>query len=227
MKSEFKKVLMMILVIMLCAAATITGFTVSAAHRTNAPRSADENDRPGRPALKNGVWQAKYENGDDKLFFINEEERSFSLVSADMGVGLPSRYDYDNTTGIYKLSVGYEGNEESWRVIDNSGSAATVSNAHGDIINLHYISGDSAETFHWYTLGELREMARRYYEANHGDSTGVVFTSTMCDDGSFFATITATKDHRQAARYTVDMVTAKGNDEGYHPIDLSLYSYTS
>lgn len=225
MKTDLRKVIAFILVIILCAAATVTGFAVSAADRSD--RLAADSKTAGsdpRPALKDGVWQAVYENDDNKLFFINSEEHSFSLINADMGIGIPSRFDYDASTGIYKLQIGYEGNEESWRVIDNSGGAATVSDARGDLITLYYIAGESFDSFRYYSLYELKEMARAYYEAHQGSSEGVDFTAAMLNDGSFHAVITAEKNGTEAASYTVDMTTAAGTDSSYNAVDLSPYT---
>ena len=227
MKTDLRKIIAFILVIILCAAATVTGFAVSAADHTD-HRAADNKNAVSysRPALKDGVWQAVYENDDSKLFFINSEEHSFSLINADMGIGIPSRFDYDASTGIYKLQIGYEGNEESWRVIDNSGSTATVSDARGDLITLYYIAGDSSDSFRYYSLYELKEMARGYYEAHQGSSEGVDFTATMLNDGSFHAVITGEKNGVTVASCTVDMISAAGTDGSYNAIDLSPFAIT-
>lgn len=225
MKTDLKKVIVFFLVIILCAAATVTGFAVSAADYSDHPAASSENTGSNsRPALKDGVWQAVYENDDSKLFFINTEEQSFSLINADLGIGLPSRFDYDASTGIYKLQIGYEGNEESWRVIDNSGSTATVSDARGDLITLYYIAGESFDSFRCYSLYELREMARAYYEAHQGGSEGVDFTAAMLNDGSFHAVITGEKNGVTVASYTVDMTTAAGTDSSCSAVDLSSYA---
>lgn len=224
MKTDLRKAISMILVLLLCAATTIVGFTVSAANSSCAANASGESSEDSsRPALKDGVWQAVYDDGGDKLFFISEEDRSFSLIDPDLGIGLPSRFDYDSSTGIYKLHIGCEENEENWRVIDNSGSTATVSDANGDLITLYYIADESFESFRWYTLSELKEMAHSYYSEHNGGSEGVEFTASVLEDGSFFATVTGTKNGAEVASYTVDMTTAAGRDSNYNKIDLSPY----
>ena len=73
------------------------------------------------------------------LFFINDEEKSFSLIDPELGIGLPSRYEYLPELGIYKLHIGCEGNVENWRVIENNDITAVVSDAQGDVISLFYL----------------------------------------------------------------------------------------
>lgn len=225
MKTEFRKALSTILILLFCTAATITGFTVSAAHSAQSAAYGEGSGGDNRPALKDGVWQAVYEDGADKLFFIEEKEHSFSMIDPDLGIGLPSRFDYDGSAGIYKLHIACEDNEENWRVIDNSGKTATVSDANGRLITLYYISGETFDSFGWYSLSELREMARGYYSEHYGGKD-VEFTASISEDGSFFATITGTENGVEVASYTVDMITASGADGNCNKVDLSPYIRT-
>ena len=224
MKAEIRKIIAMILLVVFCATAAITGIAVSAASHTNAASTAtpDRADN-SKPALKDGVWQAVYEDGKQELFFINSEDSSFSLIDPEYGIGVPSRFEYDSSTGIYKMQIAYEGNEERWRVIDNSDSAATVSNAQGDLITLYYLSNDTVDSFKYFTLYELCEMAKADYTANGGNDN-VVFSGKMIADGSLFAKITGEKDGKTVISYTVDMISATGTDGDNNRVDLSGYS---
>ena len=224
MKAEIRKIIAMILLVVFCATAAITGIAVSAASHTNAASTAtpDRADN-AKPALKDGVWQAVYEDGKQELFFISSEESSFSLIDPEYGIGVPSRFEYDSSTGIYKMQIAYEGNEERWRVIDNSNSTATVSNAQGDLITLYYLSNDTSDSFKYFTLYELCEMAKANYTANGGNDN-VVFSGKMIADGSLFAKITGEKDGKTVITYTVDMISATGTDGDNNRVDLSGYS---
>lgn len=219
MKYDLRKVIAMILVIVICAAAAVTGFAVSAAEHSHTTGSSQNGVRP---ALKDGVWKAVREDG-VQLFFINESERSFSLIDPELGIGLPSRYEYNPDTGIYKLQIGYVGNEENWRVIDNSGRTATVSDADGDLITLYYISNEGIDSFSYYTLSELSEMARTYYESRNGSSDGVDFRADMLTDDTFYAAVTAEKDGVQLACYTVDLISGAGYDAQNNPVNLAAF----
>jgi hypothetical protein len=157
------------------------------------------------------------------LFFISSEESSFSLIDPEYGIGVPSRFEYDSSTGIYKMQIAYEGNEERWRVIDNSNSTATVSNAQGDLITLYYLSNDTSDSFKYFTLYELYEMAKADYTANGGNDN-VVFSGEMIADGSLFAKITGEKDGKTVITYIIDMSTAAGTDGDNNRVDLSGYS---
>lgn len=224
MKMTFKKVIAVILVVAFSAAAAITGFAVSAASHSNpGTSSADKNTALSRPALADGVWQAVYPDGSSRLFFIDSKESAFSLIDPELGIGLPSRFDYFSETGIYRLQIGYEGNEESWRLIDNTGRNATVSDANGDLITLYYITNASFSDFSCYSLSELSNMAKAYFEAKNGSSDDIAINAEITTDGSFYAVITGTKNGGEIFRYTVDMITGTGTDSNYNKIDLSPY----
>lgn len=226
MKTHFNKIIAFILVIILSAVAAITGFAVSAASGSDvSARLSEKNgENASRPELRDGVWQALYKTGESKLFFIDREESSFSLINPDLGIGVPSRFEYIPELGIYKLHVGCEGNVENWRVIENNDITATVSDANGDLISLFYLANDNIDTFRYYTLNELSDMARAFYEKQHGSSEGIDFVAAMKADGSFFATITGMKNDEKVVSYTVDMETAKGTDNAYETVDLSQFA---
>ena len=157
----------------------------------------------------------------DQLFFIDSTEHSFAMIDPELGIGLPSQYEYDSATGIYTLQIAYEGNEERWVVIDNSDSTATVCDADGDVITLYYLSNGTIEDFDYFTLRELREAARLQFEEENGVLDGVVYSAGMTDDGSFKAEINIAKSGETIARYTVDMLTGKGYDGSGEAVDLS------
>lgn len=225
MKSRFRQILVFVLVIVLSGAAAITGFAVSAAsenHVTSRANSQSAGASAGS-ALKSGVWQALYKTGDSRLFFIDDEEKSFSLIDPELGIGLPSRYEYLPEMEIYKLHIACEDNVENWRVIENNDITAVVSDAQGDVISLFYLGSESMGSFNYYTLSELSEMARACYEKQYGSSKGVEFKATMNADGSFYATVTGTKDGQKVVSYLVDMQTGKGTDDSFESVDLSQF----
>lgn len=225
MKNTFKKLIAFIFVIVFSAAAAVTGIAVSAASgSTVTTRTTDKTETDSRSALKSGVWQAIYKTGESKLFFIDNEEHSFSLIDPSMGIGVPSRFDYLPELTMYKLHIGWEGNTENWRMIENNGITAAVSDESGDVISLFYLANDTIDTFEYYTLNELSEMARGFYDARHGSSEGIDFSAAMNADGSFFATVTGMKDGNKVVSYSVDMQTAKGTDDAFETIDLSRFA---
>lgn len=225
MKAKLNRIIVFILVIILSAVAAVTGFAVSAASGTTvSTRASAKKSEEARCDLKDGVWQALYKTGESRLFFINSEENSFSLINPDKGIGLPSQYEYLPGLGIYKLHIASEENTENWRVIENNNNTAAISNAEGDVITLFYLSNESIGTFTYYTLDELSGMARACYEKQYGSSEGIEFSATMNADGSFFANINGTKDGEKVVSYTVDMQTAKGTDNAFETVDLSQFA---
>ena len=229
MKIDFKKPIAIILVIVFCAAATVTGFAVSAASHSNAaydPAStADEKTTDfSKPALKDGVWQAVYEDGHSLYFFINEEMDSFSLIHPEKGIGIPSRYDYISAIGMYKLYAGSVDNELDWRVIDNNGVTAAVSDENGEIISLYYISDETIDSYTYYTYEELCEMAQAYYEAQHGSAEDVSFSAMLQPDGTGMVVITGEQGAEQVITLTVDIQTGIGTDNLGNTVDLSVYA---
>ena len=226
MKTHFNKIIAFILVLILSAAAAITGFAVSAASGSDvsAHVSDGKGDNASQAELKDGVWQALYKTGESNLFFINREESSFSLIDPKKGIGVPSRFEYIGESGMYKLHIGCEENVENWRLIENNGNTAAVCDENGDVISLFYLSNDTIDTFRYYTLDELSQMARACYEKHHDSSEGIDFIATMKADGSFFATITGLKNDKKVIRYNVDMQTAKGSDNAFETVDLSQYA---
>ena len=82
MKAEIRKIIAMILLVVFCATAAITGIAVSAASHTNAASTATP-DKAGnsKPALKDGVWQAVYEDG-KLLFSVKDDGCGFDAENA-------------------------------------------------------------------------------------------------------------------------------------------------
>lgn len=228
MKNDFLKPIAIILVILFCTAATITGFAVSAATHSNVaydPATQTEKaDEGSIPPLRDGVWQAVYEDGSSKYFFIEDRERSFSLIDPDMGIGLPSTYEYNDKIGMYKLQVAYAGNELDWRVIDNNGATAVVSDENRELITLHYISDETLDSFRFYSYRELCEMAKAQYASEHDDADRLVTKAKLNTDGKGLVTITAELDGEQVASYSVDICTGIGTDHLSETVDLSVYA---
>ena len=224
MKAEIRKIIAMILLVVFCATAAITGIAVSAASHTNAASTAtpDKADN-AKPALKDGVWQAVYEDGKQELFFLNSEESSFSLIDPEYGIGVPSRYEYDSSTGIYKMQIAYDGNEERWRVIDNSGATATVKDENSKLITLHYLSDETFESFKFYSYDELCEMAKAQYAVEHDGTDQPNMDAKLNTDGKGLVAITAELDGEQVASYTVDIRTGIGVDDLGNTVDLSVH----
>ena len=230
MKTNPMKLAAIIAVLVCCAVATIAGFTVSAANHARIATS-DKTDRSADaelPALKDGVWQAVYSDNSSKLLFIDQKKESFSIIDPEYDMGVPSRCEYDTETGIYKLQVGYEGNEERWRIIDNNGDTATVSDANSDLLTLYYISDtafdENGYAFEYYSLYELTQMAQHYYTGLYDSIDGLDFHAEMTADGTMTAIITVSKNHETVETYTIDMVTARGSDSSKDAIDFSVYA---
>ncbi len=142
LKSNLRKFIAVALVIILSAAGAITGIAVSAASHSNAalPATVGQTADFSTPALKDGTWNAFYPDGTVLHFVISAEEDSFAIMDPDMGIGVPGRFEYIPAIGMYKIFFGSIDNELDWRVIDNSGDSAVVSNENSEIIHLTYLS---------------------------------------------------------------------------------------
>ena len=228
MKNGFVKPVAIILVILFCAAATITGFAVSAATHSNVaydPAAGNERiDEGSIPALRDGVWQAVYDDDSSMLFFIEDKDHSFSLINPDKGIGLPSTYAYNDKIGMYKLQIAYAGNETYWRVIDNSGATATVKDENSKLITLHYLSDETFESFKFYSYDELCEMAKAQYAVEHDGTDQPNMDAKLNTDGKGLVAITAELDGEQVASFTVDIRTGIGVDDLGETVDLSVFA---
>ena len=152
MKSNLKKLLIVTITVVICAFLTVAGLAVSAASHHNAALESIESSIPealdiSTPALQDGVWLAKYHNGSSHYFVIDNKEASFSILDTEKGIGVPSRFEYDKSIGMYKLHIGSAENTENWRVIDNDGSTAVVKDANGDLITLSFLCEDADAYF--------------------------------------------------------------------------------
>ena len=225
MQSKFRKLIAFILVIILGAAAAVTGFAVSAASGTTvSTRSAAKRaEAPSRSALRAGIWQVLYKTGVTKLLAIDTRSLTATLIDPDTGSKRTASFDYIEELELYKLRPDQSDTTLNRRVIENNGNTAAVSDENGDIISLFYLDNADAESFDFYTLEQLGDMARACFEKEYGSSIGMTFRATMNADGSLFATISGMKGDKKEITYTVDMQTGKGTDGNFDQIDLSKY----
>lgn len=226
MKSKLSKLIAFLLVIILGAAAAVTGFAVSAASGTTvtARSSTEKGSRNLRSALRDGIWQVLYKTGVTKLLAIDSQARTVTLIEPDTGAGKTASFDYIEELGLYQLHTDQADPTLNRRVIENNGNTAAVSDENGDIISLFCLDSASKEDFRYYNLNQLCGMARACFEKEYGDSRGMRFTATMNADGSFFATISGMKDDKKEITYTVDMQTGRGTDSNFETVDLSQYA---
>lgn len=146
LKSHFRAILATVAAVILCAAVTITGIAVTAASHSNAAlpdQTCEQTADFSKPALKDGTWLAEYEDGTKVHFVINTEADSFAIMDPDMGIGVPGRFEYISAIGMYKIYSGSVDNELDWRVVDNSGDTAVVSDENSSLIYLTYLSADT------------------------------------------------------------------------------------
>ena len=226
MKSKFRKLIVFILVIVLSAAAAVTGFAVSAASGTTVTTRTSANKETGslHTALRNGIWQILYKTGVTKLLAIDSLSQTMTLIDPDTGAGKTASFDYIEEMGLYQLHTGQKDASLNRRVIENNGNTAAVSDENGDIISLFYLDSAAKEDFCYYDLNQLGDMARACYEKEYGSSKGMTFSATMNADGSFFATIKGMKGNKKEIVYTVDMQSGKGTDSNFETVDLSRYA---
>lgn len=223
MKSKLRKLIAFILVIVLGAAAAVTGFAVSAATDTTVSSTEKRENAPARSALRDGIWQVLYKTGVTRLIAVDSANQTVTAIEPDNGSCQTASYEYIDDLELYKIHTG----DESFvnrRVIANNGNTAAVSNEDGDVISLFYIDAADAQSFEFYTLDQLSKMARGCFEKEYGSSDGMVFSATMNADGSFYATINGMKGDKKEVTYTVDMLTGKGLDGNYETVDLSKYA---
>ncbi|WP_405343432.1 hypothetical protein [Ruminococcus sp.] len=226
MKCRFRKLIAFILVIILGAAAAVTGFAVSAASGTTVTDRASTEKGSGvtRSSLRDGIWQVLYKTGVTKLLAINSQARTMTLIEPDTSADKTVSFDYTEELELYKLRSEQADAALNRRVIENNGNTAAVSDENGDIISLFYLDSTAQEDFHYYNLNQLSDMARLCFEKEYGNSKGISFSSTMNADGSFFATINGMKGDQKEITYTVDMQTGRGTDSHYETVDLSKYA---
>lgn len=223
MKSKLRKMIAFILVIVLGAAAAVTGFAVSAATDTTVSSTEKRENAPARSALRDGIWQVLYKTGVTRLIAVDSANQTVTAIEPDNSSCQTASYEYIDDMELYKIHTG----DESFvnrRVIANNGNTAAVSNEDGDVISLFYIDAADAKSFEFYTLNQLGMMARGCFEKEYGSSDGMVFSATMNADGSFYATINGMKGDKKEVTYTVDMLTGKGLDGNYETVDLSKYA---
>ena len=223
MKSKLRKLIAFILVIVLGAAAAVTGFAVSAATDATVSSTEKRENAPARSALRDGIWQVLYKTGVTKLVAIDSADHIVTLIEPDNGSCQTASYEYIDDMELYKIHTG-DDSSVNRRVIANNGNTAAVSNEDGDVISLFYIDAADAKSFEFYTLDQLGMMARGCFEKEYGSSDGMVFSATMNADGSFYATINGMKGDKKEVTYTVDMLTGKGLDGNYETVDLSKYA---
>lgn len=224
MKSKLSKLIAFLLVIILGAAAAVTGFAVSAASgaTVTARSSTEKGSIESRSALRDGIWQILYKTGVTKLLTVDSQAQVATLIEPDTGMEKATSFDYIEELGLYQLHT--DQGELNRRVIENNGNTAAVSDENGDIISLFCLDSAAKEDFRYYNLNQLRNMARTCFEKEYGDSRGMHFSASMNADGSFFATISGTKDDKKEIVYTVDMQTGKGTDSNFETVDLSRYA---
>ena len=203
MKSKLRKLIAFILVIVLGAAAAVTGFAVSAATDTTVS-STEKREKTG-------------------LIAVDSVSQTVTAIEPDNGTCQTASYEYIDDMELYKIHTG-DDSSVNRRVIVNNGNTAAVSNEDGDVISLFYIDAADAKSFEFYTLDQLSRMARGCFEKEYGSSDGMVFSATMNADGSFYATINGMKGDKKEVTYTVDMLTGKGLDGNYETVDLSKYA---
>lgn len=226
MKSKLKNLIVFILVIILGAAAAVTGFAVSAASDATVTTRSDTKKDVGshRSALRGGIWQVLYKTGVTKLLAVDAQAQTATLIEPETGTGETASFDYIEELVLYKIHSDQEDTVLNRRVIENNGNTAVVSDENGDIISLFYLDSAAIEDFSYYNLTQLSSMARSCFEKEYGSSKGMTFSATMNADGSFFATISGMKGNKKEIAYTVDMQTGKGTDSHYENVDLSRYA---
>ncbi|WP_405357630.1 hypothetical protein [Ruminococcus sp.] len=223
MKSKLRKLIAFILVIVLGAAAAVTGFAVSAATDATVSSTEKRENAPARSALRDGIWQVLYKTGVTRLIAVDSVNQTVTAIEPDNGSCQTASYEYIDDLELYKIHTG-DDSSVNRRVIANNGNTAAVSNEDGDVISLFYIDAADAKSFEFYTLNQLGMMARGCFEKEYGSSDGMVFSATMNADGSFYATINGMKGDKKEVTYTVDMLTGKGLDGNYETVDLSKYA---
>lgn len=139
MKTNAVKLITVIIAIIICAAAAVTGLTAGAADCYNAAGTGNAS----LPAIGNGIWQVEGGEYDRMYVLFDGSESSMLIVRPDMGVGTPCRYEYNPYIGMYRIYVGSPDNEINWRVIDNCGDKSVVIDENGDTLILNRVSEDT------------------------------------------------------------------------------------
>lgn len=224
MKKNLKCMIAITLALMICIALLTAGALVNAA---NADKTIVDSValKAKIPALAKGVWQGVDSNGDSLLFFVSPKHESVIRVSPENDTGIPVQYSYSESTGSYRVNIGYAGSAASWKLSENDGHSALLTTEDHVAYRMKYLCGDSVESFHFYDYAQLREKAQNYYSANIGDAEKVRFDAKMVPDGSGDAVVrvgcsdgSATVDY-----YTVNMVTGLGHNMIGNDIDFTQY----
>ena len=94
MKSKLRKLIAFILVIVLGAAAAVTGFAVSAATDTTVSSTEKRENAPARSALRDGIWQVLYKTGVTRLIAVDSASQTVTAIEPDNGSSQTASYKF-------------------------------------------------------------------------------------------------------------------------------------
>lgn len=177
------------------------------------PQSAEPASSAPLPAyagpedsFRPGVWQ-----GEGMYYFF--DAYSGSTVSMENGTGVAFTYEMNGETVTFHMGSADDSTPAT--VLQSGDAVIELKWEDGRTETLHFVSGEGAETFSFYTDEELCDMAVTYYQSVNGGDDPITATSTANPDGTVFIQLASDEgDHlSNLAQYdNVDRLTAVGTD---------------
>lgn len=138
---------------------------------------------------------------------------SGSTVSMENGTGVAFTYEMNGETVTFHMGSADDSTPAT--VLQSGDAVIELKWEDGRTETLHFVSGEGAETFSFYTDEELCDMAVTYYQSVNGGDDPITATSTANPDGTVFIQLASDEgDHlSNLAQYdNVDRLTAVGTD---------------
>lgn len=223
MKSTRKKVTASILTAVIClsAATAVTTTAVSAAE-TNSVSVMDKHDMTN---LRDGVWLGVGVDGSYTYFEVNNIVNTMHVNSVEKNIGIPVDYDYNWATGVYNVRLGCPDVTETWQLTSNDGSFARMFTDSGKYYSLFFLGSGSLSNY--YSIEQLRDMAKNVFESRGGNSKNIQFSSFLRQNASGLVDIKlvdlSSYNNTVIDIYTIDVKTGFGWDSNHCQIDFNCF----
>mgnify|MGYP006956035060 CR=1 FL=1 len=181
---------------------------VTTAQPTSDSQTAQTSTSTDSLVFKPGAWR-----GSNEYFLFYADETGGSTRDFESGIGLPFEYEYGEENIIFHMGAA----DDNTIAVpsDISEESVTLTWEDGTEENFVFISSD-ADGFHFYSNGELVQIAQRYYKANspEGYVPGMAGTQNNDDGTVTIQLYDSLEDHNStSAWYTIDRVALTGTDD--------------
>ena len=183
----------------------------------------------GINTLKKGIWKCCDKNGQLIQFYYFDGDTSQGCY-IDLYSGDTPKFTYNVENGQAEFFVQYEDYDYSEKkAVVFREESAIMTTSYGTVEYLTYYSDDTVNTFKFYSINELMQLASEYtaaedcsmlpfdYSEKNNDGTVTVYERYPEGDMT----------HENLAYYCVDIFTAKGVDNLGNPVDLNNPVYAA